>query len=658
MWRSRSIRLQVSISTMFALLVLPALATVILFNYLENSRNLTEMSDRLIDQARHGAITMSRQLLEPVAGTLAIVAAAERVTPGFFRSDDSGTFLYRAVVSAPQIDAIYTSFEDGYHRVFTRMDDDRRRNDQRIPPGANWHMSFIDDFGFGANRQRHRRFYASWPTLLGSYSANAANLDLRTAVPQYGLARERNELSVTDPFLNPDTGSPVIALGYPIVVGDTFVGVASAQITFGGLSEMLRLHRASPNSLTLVVNESGKLLAHPDPAKVVRLVDGQLRQADWTTVDDPQVVEAVRRYAATGSDRFTFEGVGNTEYVAAFSKFPAGADKAWQVLIVAPTDDFVGGLKATNRKLAWVTLVLVLVESLLIYYLARRVARPIEAVSQAIRRIRSLSFVAPLPAGSHIREVADLQQAIGLLSSALRSFALFAPVGIVRDLIDSGRPLRPGVEQRDISILFTDVENFTTIAERTSPEDLSDQTSLYFETVSSALAAEGATIDKFIGDSVMALFGAPIPIQDHAFRACLGALRADYRMSQLNARWAVEGRDQMNVRIGLHCDSVLVGNVGSPQRLSYTAMGDGVNVASRLEGVNKQFGTTICISENVYEQVADRISVRALGCVPVKGRSAEIMIYELLGVRGSDDPELSVRAPRPYDAVAGAGTAV
>src|SRR6516162_7916337 len=136
--------------------------------------------------------------------------------------------------------------------------------------------------------------------------------------------------------------------------------------------------------------------------------------------------------------------------------------------------------------------------------------------------------------------------------------------------------------------------------------------------------------------SGMRLFSAPTMF-------CAPALRAARRMERVNDAWEAEGRPRIRIRIGLNCATVLVGNVGSSTRLNYTAMGDGVNVAARLEGINKQFGTTICISDSVYDEVRAEILVRPLKRVQVKGRKTEFMIYELLAFRASDDPELGVR---------------
>ena len=645
-WKSRlrgSVTLQAIITLVFALLIMPALAIVIGFSFYENVSNLTALSNRFIDRASQDARELSEHLLQPVAEAVRLMAGAEETTPGFFRSDESSNFLYDALVSAPQIDAVYASFENGFHRVVTRVDDDRRRSDDRIPANAKWHMSFIDDFSSSVDRKRHRTFYETWPTPLTRYSIGAANNDLRRTVPQYQLARQSLALVVTDPFINPDTGHPVIGLGYPILEHGNFVGVASAHITFRGLSELLAMHKASPNSITVIADEHGKLLAHPDSTKAVRSLDGRLQVTDWADAGDPQIVEAVRRRTVGSPERFTFTlGAEDREYVALFSKFPTGSGKTWQVLVVTPTGDFIGELERTNRLLIWLMLALIVIESALIYVMAGRVSNPIEMVANAMRRIRSLSFGEQPPPPSRIREIAELQHATRLLANALRSFALFAPIGIVRNLIDSGQPITPGVEQRFMTIFFADVESFTAIAEQLSSRELSEQTSHYFDLVTSAVAEEGGTIDKFIGDCVMALWGAPTAEENHVFHACVAALKANRRMERLNESWAAEGRKQMRVRIGVHCDTVVVGNVGSRTRLSYTAMGDGVNVASRIEGLNKQFGTSICISENVYDRVSDLIVARALGQVSVKGRRTKIVVYELLGIAGSNDPELAV----------------
>ena len=632
-------KLQFSISAVFALLILPALSAVIAFSYYENVRNLSEVAQRSIDRARDDAIAMGSNFFEPVAATLRLVAEVASGHPEFFRTQDSRDTLYAALISAPQIDAVYTSFEDGYHRVVTRMDDDRRRNNPRIPALANWHSSYIDAYAAGEDRARHRRFFEQWPRVIGGFT-EPTTFRVET-LPHFKAARENLGIAITEPIINPDTGSPVISMAYPIRIHGKFGGAASANITLNEMSKFLDTHKASANSITLITDHLDNIIAYPVAGKSVRRYRSHVELANVSDLDQPQIVQAVRLHKTLGLDRFHFELESDgKEYVALFSRIPDIFFMQWDVVVVTPLDDFVGALKQTNRKLIWLMVALVVLESAMIYAMARRISRPIEAVSGAIERIRSLSFSqTPFPA-SRVREIDQLQRATVLLDNALRSFAVFVPVGLVRRLIESGKPLAPAVEPRFMTIFFSDLENFTTISEQLSPQELSEQTSRYFEIVTVAVTEEQGTIDKFIGDSVMAFWGAPAMLDDHAYHACLAALKASHRMKRLNAEWANEGRRPMPIRIGIHFANVVVGNVGSPQRLSYTVMGDGVNVASRIEGLNKQFGTSICISDSVYERVAGRVVARALGRVPVKGRETEIMVYELLGIAGSDDPEL------------------
>ncbi len=199
---------------------------------------------------------------------------------------------------------------------------------------------------------------------------------------------------------------------------------------------------------------------------------------------------------------------------------------------------------------------------------------------------RACLLSAPPVRRSSIGEIAQLQSAAALLRNSLQSFSSFVPLDVVRQLIQSGIPLALGVESRFLTVLFSELENFAAHAEQWAPDELLGQMSTYFEEVSRAISEEHGTVDKFIGDGVMAFWGAPARQSDHVLRACAGVLRAARRMERVNEARRAEGRPSIRIRIGLNCANVLVGNVGSSERLSYTVMGDGVNVAARLEGIN------------------------------------------------------------------------
>jgi class 3 adenylate cyclase len=463
-------------------------------------------------------------------------------------------------------------------------------------------------------------------------------------LPGYQLAKKTHTLVVVEPSINPDTGFPVIALRIPIFSGAEFLGCASAHITVDVLSRFLDRNRASAGSTTFVADRNnGKIIAFAEKQKGVRIENGALKIATMADVDDPVVREANRQHARTGTDRFVFQSpINGEDLIAAFANFPGGFGQPWQVITLTPIDDFVGTLKRTNRLMMVVIIALTMVELFFIYFASGRLSRPVENVSQQLQAIESLNFDTPARPPSNIQEIAKLEAAASLLRTSLKSFASFVPLDVVRQLIKSGIPLTLGVEPRVLTVFFSDLENFSSHSETLAPDDLLVQISTYLEEVSTAISQEGGTVDKFIGDGVMAFWNAPVERPDHVLRACRAALRAARRMERVNDAWEAEGRPRIHLRIGLNCANALVGNIGSSSRLSYTALGDGVNVAARLEGINKLFGTTICISDSIYEQVKADILARPIKRVQVKGRKTEFMIYELLALCASDDPELKV----------------
>ncbi|HMK68503.1 MAG TPA: adenylate/guanylate cyclase domain-containing protein, partial [Stellaceae bacterium] len=642
----RKPKLSLIMAALFVGLSLPVLTFILYFNYERNSEAIIDTLRAQVAKTRLENVEALEGVIQSVAGTLRLISQVAAADPGFFTRASSNGALYQALNSGPEIDAAYVGYEDGSYRVVTRISDQRRRNDMTIPAAANWHSSWIDPFAAGDKRLRHRIFYDTWENEIGSEDV-PTDLDPRS-LPGYAQAKESNALAISGPSINPDTGYPVVSVRYPIVRDGLFIGCASVNITFDVLSRYLSTHRASPNSKSILTEpNSGEIIAGSERGMSVTAVDGKLEVARLDTIDDLDVRQAYQIHVQTGRDEFVFRSLpSGREIAASFTRFPNSFGRPREALILTPTDDFVGFLKETNRKVVEVILGLTVLELILIFFLSHRLSRPIESISSALKSVESLSFEETKVRPSAVREIDQLRHAIGLLRSSLRSVAAFVPLDLVRELVKSGIPLALGVEPRRLTVFFSDLENFSSLAERSKASELLTQMSHYFELFSRAIAEEHGTVDKFIGDGIMAFWGAPTPLPDHALRACRGALRATRRMEAANAGWRAEGRPTFRTRIGMHSAEVLVGNVGSPERFSYTAMGDGVNVASRLEGMNKLFGTALCISDSIAEALGPQILTRPMRRVRVKGREQAFMIYELLGIVGSTEPEL---APRRRD---------
>jgi len=213
-------------------------------------------------------------------------------------------------------------------------------------------------------------------------------------------------------------------------------------------------------------------------------------------------------------------------------------------------------------------------------------------------------------------------------------FSCYMSEVLVKELEANPQKARLGGDRRFITIFFSDLANFTTLSERFEPERIVSLLNEYFTEMSQAILESQGVIDKYQGDGIMAFWGAPIALEDHAARACLAALECQVRMEEINRRLSREGIPPLSMRIGLHSGDAVVGNMGSAQRFDYTIIGDNVNLASRLEGVNKQFGTKVIISETTYRLAKDGIEARELDLIAVKGKEKPIRIYELLGEKG------------------------
>ena len=217
-----------------------------------------------------------------------------------------------------------------------------------------------------------------------------------------------------------------------------------------------------------------------------------------------------------------------------------------------------------------------------------------------------------------------------------RAFNRYFSPHVVAEILDRTEEVELGGKTVEATVFFSDIKDFTSIAERCSPKELVSLLNAYFSVATEVILQNEAMLDKYIGDAIMAIFGAPIARPDHAKVACLTALKVQTALATYNSR-PERGTTMpaFETRIGLHSGNMIIGNIGSSSRLDYTAIGDTVNLASRLEGVNKVFGTKIIISEMTYEQAKDAIEARPLDFLRVKGKAIPVRIYELVGPRGS-----------------------
>jgi len=210
------------------------------------------------------------------------------------------------------------------------------------------------------------------------------------------------------------------------------------------------------------------------------------------------------------------------------------------------------------------------------------------------------------------------------------AFQYYLTASVINELLKDPTKLKLGGDKKDLTVMFSDIRGFTTISEKLTPEELVHLLNEYLTAMTDIVFKYEGLLDKYIGDAIMAVFGAPVDQPDHAMRSCRTALEMMATLKGLQQKWAAEGRPFVDIGVGINSGDMVVGNMGSNMRFDYTVMGDNVNLSSRLEGINKEYGTHIVISEFTYEVVKEEVFCRELDAVRVKGKKLPVKIYELI----------------------------
>jgi class 3 adenylate cyclase len=371
---------------------------------------------------------------------------------------------------------------------------------------------------------------------------------------------------------------------------------------------------------------------------VLRSEDGALATTlpPGTALEDPDFSARQTRLLRIEKDRHlareeVFQGVDGQ---------PIG-----QVFVVRNLDAEIAPILSGFRaRLGPTALGVVLLALALAVLFARRLSAPLVQLEAAARRVRLGELEVEVPVRS-TDEVGRLTGSFNEMVAGLRQrdqikglFKRYLDPQVVDELIRNPEKAAPGGERRELTIFFSDLVGFTSMSEELSPEALVELLNSYFERATEVLGRHGATLDKFIGDAIMCFWNAPLPQEDHAARACLSALGLLEVVDTLAPKVEAMGLPRLDCRIGINTGPGVVGNLGSRAAQDYTVIGDAVNLASRLEGAAREYGTRTLVSEETVLAARGAVLTRELDLLRVKGRQLPVRVYEVVAVAGTPPP--------------------
>jgi class 3 adenylate cyclase len=475
------------------------------------------------------------------------------------------------------------------------------------------------------------------------FAAVAGDLDLMAIVT---TARERDGPWWPGLIWREEYGEALLAYALPLWREGEFAGVLIAMVSLQLLSEFVSELESEFGANAFILYGHDHILAHPLMAFGY---DGLTRLSplpELMRFGDPILSSIWEERELGYMERMVLEGpgihavaMGGSDYV--FIHRPVEG-YGTEVLRVG-TYFLSGDMLSEVLRFKWAVMfcaVISLLSAVMAAIIGRQIARPVRRLSEGATRIYHLELesVQDIPE-SFFRELNDAAASFNTMLEGIRWFERYVPKNLVRRLIKFHRD--PGLESsfRDVVIMFTDILDFTPLSEGMSAAETAAFLNDHFSLIAASVEREGGTVDKFTGDGVMAVWGAPETYDDLADRACRAAVAIKEKQLRFNEAWAAAGRAPVRVRIGMHIGRVLVGNIGSPMRINYTVVGDAVNVAERLQELGKTLGNVdaqvnILVSGALVEGLSERFELKPLGDQPIRGRREKVAVFALTGQGG------------------------
>ncbi|CDM59392.1 MULTISPECIES: adenylate/guanylate cyclase domain-containing protein [Rhizobium] len=454
--------------------------------------------------------------------------------------------------------------------------------------------------------------------------------------PWYKAALSEGRTTSVGPYISAATNYLTLTFATPAVGQDRVV--IGVDVMLVSLGEVVDIGTVSKQAHGYVFDNTGRLIVHSDPAVMTKLRDRIRRGMVLSAADAVDADSAIPAVTNLAQDSRVPDGevvhfaVNGREYLAqTFHAEIAGLLKEYTVIIAAPLDELIGPVERTLRRNLAAAAAFLAAGAIAAIIISRLISRSLYALADEARQLGNLEFKQSRVSRSWISEVNALAKALGSARDAIRTFSLYVPRELVRRIVIAGQSAIGSASRQEITVLFTDIREFTTISERHSPEEVVALLSTYFETLNMIVERHGGTIVQYIGDSIFAMWNAPVHDERHVENACRCALSVKAAVDAMNAANNAAGRPELITRFGLHTGPAVVGSVGAESRRQYTAIGDTVNIASRLEGLNRDYGTSILVSSAIRDAVEESFNFISIGTVSVRGRTGQTELYELRG---------------------------
>jgi adenylate cyclase len=616
----RGIPFGATLLSLMAVIVLPLAGALLFLGWSAvgelEERNINHHMNTL-DTAVEGFLSSGLRVVVAIGDTLADTASFDE--GGRASNEERLRQLSRIAQRYPAMAAVYAGYEDGLFLYAARSDmlSVAQRLEYDAPDEEAILLRTIS--GSGADRRQ-----TAWFEMADGRRtpAQSIHIDYDPRMRPWYISSEHGKAPVmTEPYQFDMAKVFGVSVAVPLNHG----GAVGFDFTLSSLSALVGAYRFSPNSVVMVAADNGSVFMESELCPsgngncVPKEADvrASLRSVIATTVG---LGKRIERDMALG-DRI---------YRVAVHPMPKVLNRRYWVASAVPLNELLAESHSLLERAAITASLAVLLAVCGVLFAAYILSRALANIADKTDRIRRLDFAGQAPLDSRIAEILRLSESVERMREGLEVFGRYVSKTLVHQIMRSPETAGQG-RLREVTVMFTDIEGFSRIAETLEPELLTDRLSRYFDALGQAIVANRGMIDKYMGDAIMAFWNAPEPDPDHVANAVRAALQARDAGQKLAEKWRERGRPGFRTRFGLHAGPAVVGNVGARERINYTLVGAVANQASRLEGLNKMYGTEILASGEIAEATAGRFVWRHIDRVVAAGTTEEREIYQPLG---------------------------